>query len=219
MVDGKLSVAVVGLGRAGHVHLRSLVSLSTKARIAWVVDLNAETAARVAAVHECKATTDIDDALADADLDAVIICSATYTHFDFTMRALNARKAVFTEKPISHDPAELEEVLDVAMRSNLVFCTGYQRRCDKNFRALKQQLDSGAIGSVRLIKCTSRCAPLAGRARAPRAAPEHALRPAPRSRRASTFAHRVRPQGQSRAADRVPQGLRRHLPRHAVPRL
>lgn len=177
-MDKKLNVAIVGLGRAGHVHLRSLASLTTKARVAWVVDINPQTAARVAAQHECRGTTDIAEALDDPELDAVIIASATFTHFDFTMRCLTAKKAVFTEKPISHDPAELEQVLDLAVRSELVFCTGYQRRCDKNFRALKQHLENGAIGGVRLIKCTSRCAPLAparalwrpaaSRARAPR---------------------------------------------------
>lgn len=157
MPEKKLTVAIVGLGRAGHVHLRSLASLTTKARITWVVDINAETVARVAAQYECNGTTDLNEALDDTELDAVVVCSATFTHFDFTMRCLAAKKAVFTEKPISHDPAELEEVLELAIRSNLVFCTGYQRRCDKNFRALKQQLQNGSIGGMRLIKCTSRC--------------------------------------------------------------
>ncbi|KAJ1616708.1 hypothetical protein T492DRAFT_637449 [Pavlovales sp. CCMP2436] len=72
------------------------------------------------------------------------------------MRSLTAKKAVFSEKPISHDPAELEQVLSLALSSRLVFVAGYQRRCDKNFRELKQQIDSGVIGTPRVIKCTSR---------------------------------------------------------------
>jgi myo-inositol 2-dehydrogenase/D-chiro-inositol 1-dehydrogenase len=154
--DKKINVGVIGLGRAGHVHLGSLSKLTTKARIAWVVDINADTVKRICDEYGCKGSTSIDDALADPELDAVIIASATFTHFDYTMRVLTAKKAVFTEKPISHDPAELMQVLNLAIGSKLIFCTGYQRRCDKNFRALKRQLELGAVGAPRVIKCTSR---------------------------------------------------------------
>jgi len=46
------------------------------------------------------------------------------------------------------------------MGKNLAFVCGYQRRCDRNFRALKQQLDQGAIGKLKVVKSCSRDNPV-----------------------------------------------------------
>lgn len=210
----KLNVCIVGLGRAGHVHLRSLASLGHKAHLSWVVDIDADVVRRVCDLHGCKGTADIEEALADSELDAVVIASATFTHFDYTTRALIAKKAVFTEKPISHDPEELAQVLRLALASNIVFCTGYQRRCDANFRALKRQLDEGAIGGVRVIKCTSRYAQRAPRTRV-EARARRAILPSPCARVALPLGA----QRQPGASARVPEGVGRDLSRHALPRL
>lgn len=54
--------------------------------------------------------------------------------------ALEANKAVFTEKPISHKPEQLSKVIDVAVAKKLPFLVGYQRRVDRNFRELSRQV-------------------------------------------------------------------------------
>jgi myo-inositol 2-dehydrogenase/D-chiro-inositol 1-dehydrogenase len=67
---------------------------------------------------------------------------------------LLANKAVFTEKPISHVPSEVEEVLDLGKKSARPFVVGYQRRCDKNYRALHKEV--AELGDIRMVKCCSR---------------------------------------------------------------
>jgi len=73
---------------------------------------------------------------------------------------LAAGKALFTEKPISHKPEELKEIIDAAIAGKRPFLVGYQRRVDANFRSLKEQITAGVIGDVRMIKCCSRDNPL-----------------------------------------------------------
>jgi len=90
----------------------------------------------------------------------VVIASVTYSHFGFIKAALQAGKAVFAEKPISHDPKELREILNLAKMSDNAFVVGYQRRVDRNFRELKRQLEKGSVGGLRAIKCCSRDNPL-----------------------------------------------------------
>ena len=93
-------------------------------------------------------------------MDAVVIASATDTHFPYIMQALRADKAVLAEKPISHELHEVEEAVELAKTKNLAFVCGYQRRADRHFRELKRQLDAGAIGNLKLLKTCSRDNPI-----------------------------------------------------------
>jgi len=156
----KYGVALVGLGRSGHFHMASIRSLPELSRLAWVVDVDESKAKRIAADCSCKWTTSLDDALADSEVDIVIIASTTDTHFDFIMKSLRGSKAVFAEKPVSHEVREVQEAVDLAKEKNVPFVCGYQRRYDVNFRALKGQLDGGAIGQLKMIKSCSRDNPL-----------------------------------------------------------
>jgi myo-inositol 2-dehydrogenase/D-chiro-inositol 1-dehydrogenase len=86
----------------------------------------------------------------------VIIASTTNTHYENICRSFAAQKAVFTEKPISHDQDEIDNVIRLAKSSALPFLVGFQRRFDINFVTLKQHVDTGAIGVPRVMHTTSR---------------------------------------------------------------
>jgi len=156
----KLGCCIVGLGRAGHFHLESMKALRELCELRWVIDTDTAKGERIAAEYSCRFSTDVADALADRDCEAIIIASTTDTHYGYIIKSLRAKKAVFTEKPISHDPKELKECVDLAISSNLPFVVGYQRRVDKNFRELKRRVDCGEVGALRLIKSCSRDNPL-----------------------------------------------------------
>ena len=156
-----VKVALVGLGRAGHFHMESVLQLPGSVRLAWVIDVDAEKAKRIAAEKGCKWSNRLDEALEGPDaVDAVVIASATDTHFPYIMQALRADKAVMAEKPISHELHEVEEAVQLAKNKNLAFVCGYQRRADRHFRELKRQLDAGAIGNLKLLKTCSRDNPI-----------------------------------------------------------
>ena len=157
----KTTVAVIGLGRAGHFHMQSIIDMPGSVRLAWVIDVDTEKAKRIAAEKGCKWSNRLDEALEGPDaVDAVVIASATDTHFSYIMQALRADKAVLAEKPISHELHEVEEAVQLAKNRNLAFVCGYQRRADRHFRELKRQLDAGAIGNLKLLKTCSRDNPI-----------------------------------------------------------
>ena len=157
----RVGIAIVGLGRAGQFHLTSAKALSDAVALRWVIDIDEPLVQRVAEREGCKGSTSIDAALADPSVEAVIIASTTHTHYGHCLAALKAKKHVFTEKPVSHKPEELREVIELAIRSETAFIVGYQRRVDPNFRQLRVQVqDHKALGALRLIKCCSRDNPL-----------------------------------------------------------
>lgn len=153
----RMGVAVVGLGRAGAFHLSSLRSMSDQCELHWVVDIDLARAQGIALQQGCRAAARLDEALADPAVGAVIICSSTQSHYALCKAALAAGKHVFTEKPISLEPAQLAEVVELAIACGRAFVVGYQRRCDHNFRELRRQVvEQRACGQLRLIKCCSR---------------------------------------------------------------
>mmetsp|Transcript_74668 Transcript_74668/g.211227 ORF Transcript_74668/g.211227 Transcript_74668/m.211227 type:complete len:385 (+) Transcript_74668:111-1265(+) len=156
----RFGVALAGLGRSGNFHLTSIRNLPQMVQLRWAVDVDEARAQCIASEMGCKWATSLDSALADPTVDMVVIASTTDTHFPLIMQSLGAAKAVFTEKPISHEVHEVEQACELALKRNLPFVCGYQRRCDGNFRALKGHLDDGAIGQLKMIKSCSRDNPV-----------------------------------------------------------
>eukprot|EP00051_Salpingoeca_urceolata_P010175 m.124012 g.124012 ORF g.124012 m.124012 type:complete len:350 (-) comp16611_c0_seq2:170-1219(-) len=156
-----VTVCLVGLGRAGTFHMQSLDALGNKkARLCYAVDCDEERAKAVAERYNCTALTSLDKALEDPDLQAVIVASTTHAHFDQVVAALKAKKAVLTEKPISHDHTKLKFAIELALEQRVPFLVGFQRRFDESFRSLRKQLQQGSVGSPRIVKATSRDNPL-----------------------------------------------------------
>lgn len=156
-------ICLCGAGRAGKFHLNSIRVLGDKvARLAAVVD-PAPHVKDIAENYGAFWASDLDTVLSSVEkIDAVIVASTTDTHFALCKTALMAGKAVFTEKPISLKREESAEVIELSKKCGLPFIVGYQRRCDKNFKQLKELIDGGALGrdGVRMIRCTSRDNPL-----------------------------------------------------------
>mmetsp|Transcript_70713 Transcript_70713/g.153564 ORF Transcript_70713/g.153564 Transcript_70713/m.153564 type:complete len:357 (-) Transcript_70713:141-1211(-) len=154
-----ITLGIIGCGRAGHFHMSNVGGIKGL-RLKWVVDADLARAKQSAQDMNCNFAESTEPVLKDPEVDAVIVSSVTNTHYNFCKLALQAGKAVLTEKPISHDPAELKEIISLAEKTGKAFVVGYQRRTDKNFRELKRQIDAGAIGDLRLLKHCSRDNPL-----------------------------------------------------------
>ena len=99
-----IKIGLVGTGRIGRVHARTLQQLIPHATIHAVTDVNAQSANEVAAMYNIPhVTADFEQILADSSIDAVVICSSTDTHAPFIKLAAQAGKHIFCEKPIAAD--------------------------------------------------------------------------------------------------------------------
>ncbi|MDA0194075.1 MAG: Gfo/Idh/MocA family oxidoreductase [Bacteroidetes bacterium] len=149
----KLEVCIVGLGRAGRFHLNSVKQLD-KFRLKYVVEPNLSMAKEVLGDIDSTVTDDIDKALSDPSLDAVIVSSPTQFHYEHVRKSLEAGKNVFSEKPLGKTLEEIQTCFDLAHSKGLALHLGFQRRCDKNFNDLKESIKH--IGQIRTIKTSSR---------------------------------------------------------------
>ncbi|MFZ2016792.1 MAG: Gfo/Idh/MocA family oxidoreductase, partial [Nocardioides sp.] len=107
MTRDPVRIAVIGTGRIGGLHARLLAREVPGAALAAVADAVPGVAERVGDELGAPATS-IDGALSAPEVDAVAICTSTETHVDLVVRAAEAGKAVFCEKPVSLDVAEVD---------------------------------------------------------------------------------------------------------------
>jgi myo-inositol 2-dehydrogenase / D-chiro-inositol 1-dehydrogenase len=144
-------IALIGAGRIGRIHAAN-VAAHPNLQLAYVVDPIADAVKSAAASFGAK-TADLDGALGDASIDGVIVASSTDTHLDFSLRAAQAGKAIFCEKPIDLDLARAEGAASKFEGARLFLA--FNRRFDPNFRALKTKLDAGVVGKVETLHITS----------------------------------------------------------------
>jgi myo-inositol 2-dehydrogenase/D-chiro-inositol 1-dehydrogenase len=70
--------------------------------------------------------------------------------------AAEAGKHIFCEKPISNDLATIDHCLEVVRARGVKLLVGFQRRFDSNFRHIREEIERGAIGEVRMFHIHSR---------------------------------------------------------------
>ena len=157
MSNTPLPVGIIGAGRIGKVHAENLAFRVPEARALAITDLNREAAQSVAA--RCGIPTvaaSVDQILADPAIRAVFICSSTDTHADLIIRAAQAGKHIFCEKPIAHSLARIDAALAAAQKAGVKLQIGFNRRFDPNFARVRAAVASGEIGTPRLLHIISR---------------------------------------------------------------
>ena len=93
-------------------------------------------------------TTDADEVLHDSEINAIYIATPPSTHAEFALRAAEAGKAVYVEKPMARTYAECQQMVDAFRQADLPLWVAYYRRALPNFLHVKTLLDDGAIGTV-----------------------------------------------------------------------
>jgi predicted dehydrogenase len=129
--DGVVRVALVGAGGfAQGSHLPNLLKLRDRFQLRAVVSRTGSTAKAVADRAEAAyATTDLDQVLADDEIDLVLIATRHDLHADQALRALAAGKHVFVEKPLALTEEELSAVeAFYDGREGPLLMTGFNRR-------------------------------------------------------------------------------------------
>jgi predicted dehydrogenase/carbonic anhydrase/acetyltransferase-like protein (isoleucine patch superfamily) len=139
-------VGVVGLGYWGPNLARNFDRV---AELAWCCDLSEERRARTAALYpRTRVTADLEELLADDDLDAVVVATSVPTHHAVAMRALEAGKHTFVEKPLATSSAEARELVAAADRAGVRLMTGHLLLFHPGLRLVRDLLHRGELGEL-----------------------------------------------------------------------
>jgi len=155
MAKDSLTFCVFGAGRIGRLHARN-VAAHPRARVKYIVDPVAKAAADLAQRVGARAVADPAAALADPDVDAVVIASSTNTHVDLITASARGGKAVLCEKPIDLDIKRVNRCLADLRKHRVPVAIGFNRRFDPTNRAIQAAIRKGEVGDVEQIIVTSR---------------------------------------------------------------
>ena len=153
----KLNVGIIGAGRIGQVHAKSITYHIPQAKIVAISDLYDEGAKRVAeSLGIPNAYEDYHEILNNPEIDAVLICSSTDTHADIAVEAAEAGKHIFCEKPVDLTVAKIKKVIAAVEKAGVKLQIGFNRIYDHNFAEIKRLANDGKLGKLQTIKITSR---------------------------------------------------------------
>jgi predicted dehydrogenase len=147
----RTGVAVVGLGYWGPNLLRALFELED-VDVRYICDLDPERLDRFGRRYpSARATRDFDNVLNDPTVDAVVIATPVFTHFDLASRALTAGKHVFVEKPMASSSAEATDLIELADQMDRALMCGHTFLYSPAVRAVKDLLRTGDLGEIYFI--------------------------------------------------------------------
>ena len=137
------------------MHAEIIANEIEGAAVAGVFDVNEAAAAAVADELRVPVMT-VEEMLASPDVDAVAVCSSTDTHVELIERAAAAGKAIFCEKPVSLDLAEVDKALAAVEKFQVPFMVGFNRRFDPTHAAVQEAVASGRVGEPHIARLSSR---------------------------------------------------------------
>jgi predicted dehydrogenase len=139
-------ISILGAGFMGSAHAANYKALDGRVRVKTVFARRSERAEKLAATVGAGATTDIEAAIGDPEVDAVDICLPTPLHREATERALAAGKHVFLEKPIALTAPDADAIVEAARRSGGILMVGLVLRFWPEYVELQRRLAGGALG-------------------------------------------------------------------------
>lgn len=92
--------------------------------------------------------TKVDDLIHDEEVNAIYIATPPDTHKEYTLRALQAGKPVYVEKPMALTYASCLEMLEASQKYDQRLFVAYYRRAQRYFLQVKELIDNGSIGRV-----------------------------------------------------------------------
>lgn len=138
-----MRIALAGAGAFGEKHLDGL-KLIEGVEIVSIISRTSEQASAVAAKYGAKhSSTDLNDALARSDVDAVILCTPTQMHASQAIACMNAGKHVQVEIPLADSWADAEAVLAKQKETGLVCMVGHTRRFNPSHQYVRNRILAG----------------------------------------------------------------------------
>lgn len=140
-----MKVAVVGTGRWGWQHAR-VFSTRPDVEFCAVVGRDSDRASRRADEFGVRAYTDIDEMLGKERPDLVSLSLPNQSHFEPTMKVIEAGYPLLVEKPLVFELEEAEKLLKAAGDRFFAIC--FNHRYAKPVRLAKEAIDAGRLGDL-----------------------------------------------------------------------
>jgi predicted dehydrogenase len=148
-LNSKLNIGIIGCGGRGGF----AVNGASDENIVALCDINEERLDKVLAAYpKSRRYVDFRKLLDEAkDIDAICVATAEHTHAFATLGALQLKKHVYCEKPLTHSIEECRVIAAAAAKAKVATQMGTQNHANPNFHRVVELVQTGAIGPVREV--------------------------------------------------------------------
>lgn len=144
----QIGIAVVGCGQWGMNYVRVLTELPEPRPIV-VCDRRPEQLSKAGTLFPgVRLCTNLEDALASHDIDAVVVGTNASEHYTVVRRCLRAGRHVLVEKPITTRVADAEDLVSTARARGLVLMVGHIFVFNAGVHRMKRYIERGEAGRI-----------------------------------------------------------------------
>ena len=150
--NDKLDVAFIGVGGRGGGNLNSVTKQTqVGVNVVALCDVNSVNLGNAAQKHPGAQIYSDYRRLYDnlKNIDAVVVSTTEHTHAFATLPALQLKKPVYCEKPLTHNIGEARRIMQAAKEAGVPTQMGTQMHATANYHRIVELVQSGAIGPVR----------------------------------------------------------------------
>ncbi len=144
-------IGIIGAGARAGGFAKQLHQTISRAELFGVHDIDAGRLNHFIEKNELAGAqpfTDLDAMLARTDLDAVLITAPEFVHRELTVKALQAGKPVYLEKPLAHTIEDSVAILEAQRQTGVVAYVGFNLRAAAAYLKLRQIVQSGILGQI-----------------------------------------------------------------------
>ena len=111
-----IKIGIIGAGRIGRVHAENIAKFVPEMEIKTIADpyMSEETVEFLRRLRIPNIVKDAEEILKDPEIKAVVVCSPTDLHAEYSIKAAEAGKDVFVEKPVDYRIERVKEVIAAA---------------------------------------------------------------------------------------------------------
>src|SRR5436305_4411873 len=150
-MSGTVRIGVAGLGYWGPNLARNFAAIDG-CELAWCCDASPAARERWArSFPSARFTAELDDLLADPELDAVVLATPVPTHGPLAERVLDAGKHCFVEKPLAYSVAEAERAVAAADRAGRILMVGHLLVYHPGVQKLEEIAAAGELGDLHYL--------------------------------------------------------------------
>lgn len=145
-----IRTVILGMGTISVVHLTALEAMSDKAEIVGLCDTDPaklETYRDLYPIY-----TDLDEMLAEVQPDVCHVCLPHAEHLPAIEKLMAAGVAAFTEKPITANAAQTDDLLALSREEGAVIGVCFQNRYNPTFLNALELVRSGTYGNLRFVR-------------------------------------------------------------------
>lgn len=151
-IGEKVRIGIIGPGSRGRF-LMNLIKKNPKAEMVAICDIyqpSVDKALKIA--PKAKVYNDYRKLLEDKEVDAVVIATPLYLHYQMAMDSLDAGKDLFCEKSLSYTIAQCYDVYQKYKSTGRIFFVGQQRLFDPRYLKAMEMIHSGMFGEIQAVR-------------------------------------------------------------------